>query len=594
MANRVVGLDIGTNAVRAAEVDLAAGRQPVLAAVGRVGLPRGAVQDGEVVDTAAVASALQTLWRDGGFSSKKVRIGVAGLRAIVREIDLPFIPDEEIDSAIRFQAEEVIPFPPEKALLSAKVLFDYTGNDGRSMRRVLVAAAHKDLVDSVLSAVSQARLTPVSIDLTSSALVATLATSTSTGQAEAIVSIGGGVTLVAIHEQGNQQFLRTIGQGGNAVSGAIAGALDIPPADAEALKAQLGLPQATGEGGSQDSQIARAARAVEPVVGELISEIQTSLRYYASMPGRSEVARVIVVGSEIDIPGLLPRIQSDLGLPVVRGSVLEKVDVSKTRPSLLDASEAAKWEPVLPAAVGLALGGAPGGGEGFNLIPPELLAGGSEKVVLRAVVAVAAVAVLALAGLSAWRVVQVNNAQSAADTAQQNIASLQQAIPKFNSYVQKKAAISAAQVRAETAVAHEVNWVAVLSSIGAQLPSAPASSIVISSFTANATTAGTCAANKAARAPGCIPGAVTALPPAGTVLGSVNISADTGAISNVSLWIDTIGASPAFGDVTVSSISNSGPSTSTSPLQSVSFTSTFAITGSAHTARLSNFDQPIP
>jgi type IV pilus assembly protein PilM len=519
------------------------------------------------------------------------------LRAILREIDLPFIPDEEIDSAIRFQAEEVIPFPPEKALLSSKVLFDYTGNDGRAMRRVLVAAAHRDLVDSVLAAVNQARLTPVSIDLASSALVATLATSTSTGQAEAIVSIGGGVTLVAIHEQGNQQFLRTIGQGGNAVSAAIAGALDIPPIDAESLKAQLGLPQATAEGGAQDSQLARAARAVEPVITDLISEIQTSLRYYSSMSGRGEVSRVVVVGSELDIPGLLQRIESELGLPIERGSVLDKVDASKTRPSLVDADEAAKWEPVLPAAVGMALGGAPSAGKGFNLIPPELLAEGSEKVVLRAIVAVAAVVILALAGLSAWRVVEVNHAQSAVDTAQKNLNALQQAIPKYNPYVQKKDQILAAQVRAQTAVAHEVNWITVLASIGAQLPGA-SHAVGISSFSANATTAGACpvtqAKTKTINTPGCIPSAVTALPPPSAVLGAVSISADTGTIANVSGWIDSMSASPVFTNVTVSSISNSGPATAGSPVQAVSFTSAFSITGSAHSTRLSTFIQPIP
>ena len=588
MANRIVGLDIGTNAVRAAEVEFVAGRPPRLTTAGHVGLPREAVQDGEVVDTHAVATALQTLWRDGGFSDKKVHIGVSGLRAILREVDLPFIPDEEVDSAIRFQAEEVIPFPPEKTVLSSNLLFDYTTSDGRSMRRVLVAAAHRDLIDSVLAAVTEARLVPVSIDLTASALVTALSSTTSAGQAEAIVSIGGGLTLVAVHEQGRQQFLRTIGQGGNAVTGAIAGALDVPLVDAESLKAQLGLPQATGEAGSGDTQLARAARAVEPVMEDLISEIQSSLRYYSSMPGRGQVTRIVVVGSAIGVHDLVAKMERETGLPVVRGTVLEKIDVSQT--SIVGAEEAAEWEPTLPAPVGLALAGTPTAGKGFNLIPPELLNQGSEKLVLRVLVGVAAVVILALAGLSAWRVVQVNHAQAALDTAKENISALEHAIPKYNSNVQQRSKIISNQQRVETAVAHEINWPGVLTSIGSLVPTGT-NSVLITSFSANITSAGTCAPTAAASTPGCIPGSITALPPASAVLGAVNISATTAVLGNVSLWIDSIGSSPDFKDVSVSSITNSGaPGTA----QVVSFTSTFSISGSAHSTRLSQFNQPIP
>ena len=58
---RTVGLDVGTNAVRAVEVNL--GRSgPVVERVGQVALPYGAVAAGEVVDAPAVASALRRLW----------------------------------------------------------------------------------------------------------------------------------------------------------------------------------------------------------------------------------------------------------------------------------------------------------------------------------------------------------------------------------------------------------------------------------------------------------------------------------------------------------------------------------------------------
>ena len=69
------------------------------------------------------------------------------------------MPDNEVDSAVRFQSEEVIPFPPDQTILSSQVLADYTSPEGDKMRRVLVAAAHVDLVNGVIEAVEKAGLT---------------------------------------------------------------------------------------------------------------------------------------------------------------------------------------------------------------------------------------------------------------------------------------------------------------------------------------------------------------------------------------------------------------------------------------------------
>ena len=61
MAVRGIGLDIGTHAVRAAEMALGRGDQPTLNRFGQVALPLGAVRDGEVVDPPAVAAAIRRL-----------------------------------------------------------------------------------------------------------------------------------------------------------------------------------------------------------------------------------------------------------------------------------------------------------------------------------------------------------------------------------------------------------------------------------------------------------------------------------------------------------------------------------------------------
>ena len=96
--------------------------------------------------------------KEGGFSAGDVHLGIAGLRAITRELEMPLVPDSEIDAAVRLQALDVIPFAIDKALISARPLEETVGANGMPERRVLVAAAHRDLVDPLVEVVTAAGL----------------------------------------------------------------------------------------------------------------------------------------------------------------------------------------------------------------------------------------------------------------------------------------------------------------------------------------------------------------------------------------------------------------------------------------------------
>src|SRR4051794_39513127 len=84
---RTVGLDIGTTGVRAAQISW--GKDSTkLERIGQVALPPGVVRDGEVVDPDAVGAALKEMWSRVKFATKKVVVGVANQKVVVRQVDL--------------------------------------------------------------------------------------------------------------------------------------------------------------------------------------------------------------------------------------------------------------------------------------------------------------------------------------------------------------------------------------------------------------------------------------------------------------------------------------------------------------------------
>ena len=120
MARRLIGLDVGTNAVRVAELELS--DPPRLTSFGQVALPPGAMRDGEVVDPAAVTAAIERLWKELSLKKAPVRVGVASPRVLVRTVDLPTMSDDELAGALQFQAQDLIPIPLEDAVLDFQVL----------------------------------------------------------------------------------------------------------------------------------------------------------------------------------------------------------------------------------------------------------------------------------------------------------------------------------------------------------------------------------------------------------------------------------------------------------------------------------------
>lgn len=527
MAQLVVGLDIGTSAVRAAELDVSSSR-PVLLTYGQVGLPPGSLVDGEIRDGSAVTEALRRLWSNGHFSSSSVIVGIAGLRAITREIDLPFVPDNEVDSAVRFQSEEVIPFPPDQTILSSQVLTDYTSPEGDKMRRVLVAAAHADLVNGVIEAVEKAGLTVAGVDLISSALVRAIGAREESDQPEAIVSVGAGLTVVVIHQQGRPQFVRTVGSGGNATTAAISAALDVPAYDAEGLKRRIG---------EENTQLQSAERAAQSSMIDLVGEIKNSIQYFASLPGRAPVSKVVVTGGSSALHGLVPMLAIQTGLPVLTVSPLDRVNTSRLE---LTEAQADEVRPVLATPIGLALPEPDKGVKKFNLLPPEVVQRVRMKRIReRTLLGCAAVLVL-LVAFGVWKLLQVHNAQNDVAALQSNIGALNAQVPKYDQVVVANQAYTAGLTRRTSVLNAAIDWPLVLNNLIGITPSG-AQVKGFNGQSAASTTPGASGASSSS-------GSASSSAPTSVAIGTVQLSV-TGPGPSLSIskaWIDAVAGSHLF------------------------------------------------
>lgn len=349
-ARRAVGLDIGTTCVRAAQI--AFGRNgPRLERIGQVGLPEGAVRDGEVVETAVVAAALRELWRSGKFSTKKVIVGVGNQKVVVRQVDLPSMSLDELQKSLPFQVADLIPMPIEQAILDFHPLEEIFTDSGQRMQRVLLVAAVRDMVATLLDTVTAAGLSPERVDLTPFAVLRAAGTVDGLGltnSAEALVEVGAGVTNIVIHQGGVPRFVRILLQGGADITSSVADRMGLDVDRAEFVKQTTALPADSNAPGASP-----AARIIETAVSAWVEEVRGSLDYYNVQPNAVRLSRIILSGGTSLLPGLPRRLADATRLPVEPVEAMARLELGRT--GLSDA-QLDYMAPLACVPVGLALG----------------------------------------------------------------------------------------------------------------------------------------------------------------------------------------------------------------------------------------------
>ncbi len=462
MDSVIVGLDIGSSAVRAAEIDISQGRR-VLRRYAQVGLPTGYVVDGDIINIPGVSAALQRLWEEGGFSDTKVVLGVSGPRVFVRQAEVQGSDEDELRSALKFDSQELIPIPIEEATFDFTILEpgQTAGRDGRQTSRILVVAAHRELLRNQLAALKGAGLNASAIDATPLALMRAVppADDDGPGGVEVLVSIGAELTTVAVRENGIPRFIRSLTVGGSNLTETIANTLHLELATAERLK------RGAVSGGSP--QVAQARKAMSVELRDLAEDVRATIDFFTAQAEGTAISRLLITGGASQTEGLVAAIGGSLSAEV------HQIDpfVSLTLGDLgLEPDELSRSAASATTAIGLALW--PVGSPLIRLsVLPEEVAKARRA---RRLMSLAACGVAGLAGLlaagGATELVQVHSAQNRVHSAQQQVATLTSQVAQLQAATAVHNQVQAQANLVVTALQGDIDWLRLLGQLAAVMP----------------------------------------------------------------------------------------------------------------------------
>jgi type IV pilus assembly protein PilM len=368
----LVGLDIQPGYIAAVQARV--NGEVVVERAAGARLPADTMRDGEVLNADALTTALREMFTRSGLD-RRVRIGVANQRTVLRLLELPPITDrKELAAAVNFQAAEQIPMPLSNAVLDFHPLGVIETPSG-PRQRVALVAAQRDMVEKLLSAVRQADLRPEGIDLSAFAMIRSLYRHSADEEGRVLYLNVGGLTNMAIANGATCYFTRVLGGGLEAMAVEIAERREISLDLARNLLSDTGVdPQAAGNdaptlklapavdepepqhpalslsrptqpedwGVEVDAEketavgepsnlpdviqpeVAQAATdeqadvrmVLENGAREIAGEVRNSLDFYRAQDRTAEVNSVVLSGPALGIEGFAEALQNHLGLPV--------------------------------------------------------------------------------------------------------------------------------------------------------------------------------------------------------------------------------------------------------------------------------------
>lgn len=306
----VVGLELDPGHVAAAEVQVN----------GTITLSRGAVaplrpgvmRDGELSDPGALTDALKALFAEHELP-RRVRLGIASQRIVVRTLDLPPLDDPTaIAAAVQTGAPDHIPMPMNEAILDHQPLGIVRTPAGARLR-VVVVAVRRETIDRLTGACRAADLQLEGIDLSAFGMIRALGTR----DAAAVVYLNvAGLVNVAVANGMGCLFTRAAAGGLDAMVRTLVERRALTTEHARQWMTHVGLlaPLEAIEG---DPDVIAATRAVlEEGVHQLADAVRNSLNFYRAQESSEPVERGVVTGAAVDVPGFAEKLSDLLRLPL--------------------------------------------------------------------------------------------------------------------------------------------------------------------------------------------------------------------------------------------------------------------------------------
>jgi len=313
------GLDIGVTAVRAVQLR-GNGSVKTLLRYAYVPIDSKLALSEAKPDQQRLAQVIKELVEKSGMTTRNVAVGITSSRVFTAVVDFDRLPADELAKAIRYQADSLIPTPPDKSKMDWATIGDSPKD--KTKVEVLLSSVENDFVEQRLDMLESIGLEVVAFEPDNLALTRALIAGESP-QAQMVLDMGSRSTDLVVMFGGAPRLTRSIPTGTDSIVHAAAQNLNIDDKQARQFVFKFGM--------SKDKLEGRIYNAISGVVDVLTAEIDKSVKFFQSRYTENPVSRIIVTGGASALPEFPLFIANKFGVEVEIGNAWHNVSFAPDR-----------------------------------------------------------------------------------------------------------------------------------------------------------------------------------------------------------------------------------------------------------------------
>lgn len=334
----MVGLDIGSKTIKIVELEKTRDSYK-LKASGIIGYksstPEHLADDKEL---AVLSDVIRKLHKEAKIVGREVVASIPETQVYTRMIRLPMLTDSEISSAIKWEAEQYIPFPVEEAVIDYQII-DRKENATPPQVYVLLIAAPKVLVNRYVKLIQMSKLDLIAVE---TELMAISRSICPVDQTVLVADFGARSTNIAIVKNSALMMSRSIPTAGDALTRAVAQGLGIEAQQAEEYKKTYGLAEQNLDG--------KIKSILYPILRMVSDEIKKAVHYFQSEAESEQPKSIILTGGSAGMPEVASIMTELLGIEVLIGNPFTKIQIDP-----VVVKQLANFSPYYSVSVGLAM-----------------------------------------------------------------------------------------------------------------------------------------------------------------------------------------------------------------------------------------------
>ncbi|MBF0458149.1 MAG: type IV pilus assembly protein PilM [Nitrospirae bacterium] len=336
----LLGLDIGSSSIKAVQLkDGKSGYE--LELFDFLPIASDLIVENVVADQHSLAEAIKALIKKAKIKTKNTVISISGHSSvIIKRITLPEMTEEVLNENIRYEAEQYVPFGIDDVNLDYQILGP---TDEPGQIDVILVAVKKDVLNSYISAVKEAGLVPVIVDVDAFTLENMYGANyqNESARSVALLNVGASNTTINILKNGVSAFTRDSSIGSKNHTEALMREFSVTYEAAEQIKTGMTVNGITPE---------QAATVIDGVSEEIVMEINHSLDFFSDSPEMEAIEGLWLGGGGALVRGLKDKLSDMTGYQVTLLNPFKNIKIPKG----FDAAYIESIAPVATIAVGLA------------------------------------------------------------------------------------------------------------------------------------------------------------------------------------------------------------------------------------------------